>query len=201
MVAVLIAVSGTYLTIYFNSDLKESPQLPTVNPSSNMGVQSKDIKQAVYEIDPHIYEKQTYNDTYAPAIDITQDTYWQKLMQESLNKYGDVVSMYWPDYLVSSVDEFDVDGDGNFEKIVSMLPPGVNGKGSRVDIVKNGKIIFSDSDYYAWIEKGDTNNNFFLHWRSGEQFDRGSVEYKTKFVYGDSKFTPVWEQEIELPQH
>lgn len=173
---------------YFSSDTTESAYRSY--PSTN-------VKQEIYDAVPYYYEKREYNDGVSiRAFDPRGDKYWEGLMQEKQAKYGDLVITYWPDFLVGNVEKFDVDNDGNKEQIVDMLPPGVNGKGARVDIVKNGKIIFTDSDYYVSIEPTKTNNGFYLVWTSGDQFDQGKGETRTRFVFENGKFIPVWEQEI-----
>lgn len=159
-----------------------------------------EIKVKDYDNKSHLYEKNKHDDGVGISMIQEGDEYWEGLMKDSQTKYGNFVKMYWPDYLVTGKDDFDVDLDNNKETILTLSVPELNHAPHRIDIVKNGKIIFSYSGYQPEIEPSKTNNGFYLLWTSGEQLNSGyccpSGQMRTRFVYDNHEFNPIWEQEI-----
>lgn len=193
----ILSLAGIFLSqmaTFTPAQNKVEPSPSSVS-KDDKSINSEILDDSVYDTPPHVYKVRSRTGVTAPLIDV-DDPYWSKLLEENRVKYGDFIKMYWPDYLVNSVSKFDVDGDGVPEQIAHMLPPGVNGKGSRVDIVKDGKIIFTYSGYYSRIEQAETNNGFYLFWTSGEQFDNMAGETKVKYLFEDNKFIPISEETV-----
>lgn len=99
---------------------------------------------------------------------------------------------------------FDVDGDGKKEMILDICADGANHCPDRQEVIKNGIVIFS-LRYYGntiggSIEESSTHNGFYANWYSEEDFRGGlccpSGHTKTRFVYKNSAFIPVFEQKI-----
>jgi len=103
----------------------------------------------------------------------------------------------------SVVEKFDIDNDGEDEEILYVCSGG-NHCPHEIAIVKDEKIIFSVSAGLGGLDLTDTKtgNGFYVHWvpTDGKWDERGlccPLGYmKTRFVYKDEKFAPVYEQEV-----
>ena len=73
-----------------------------------------------------------------------------------------------------------------------------SGGSTRTDIIKNDTIIFSLGEDESYIKPADTNNGFFVEWRIPDDTPRCCPEgyRRTRFVFQDGKFIPIYEQEI-----
>lgn len=89
-----------------------------------------------------------------------------------------------------SYEEFDVDGDGKKEKIIS-ANVAMNHTPHLALIVKNGNIIFESEEANNVITEERLGDGFLrtetVDWITGETL-------KTKYVYKDGGFIPVWTQ-------
>ncbi len=102
------------------------------------------------------------------------------------------------------VDEFDVDSDGINEKIVYLCGIGGTHCPHIIDIVDNDKIIFS---VHAGIVElnltaSETGDGFYVKWvpTTGNGWENYAEccepgYMKTRFVYKNNEFVPVYEQE------
>lgn len=121
---------------------------------------------------------------------------------EQIEKYGDLARSFLPDDGIVFLNKFDVDADGSEETIIGICGDGGNHCPHKIIIVKEGKIIFSTWGSMSTKEmiSSDTPNGFFIKWANDEQENQGfsspSGYMKTRFVYEDGKFVPVYEQEI-----
>lgn len=88
--------------------------------------------------------------------------------------------------------EFDVDGDGESEMIVN-ANVAMTQSPHIATIVDNGNIIFNAGGAGIWIEEVHGGQGFILKetvdWNTGE-------EKRTRYVYKDGGFMPVWTQKV-----
>lgn len=134
---------------------------------------------------------------------IEKDTPWKGLYEEQIIEYGNISTRFLPSDYVTNLRKFDIDKDGKNEEIIFLCGVGGNHCPHRIIIVKNQKIIFSVSAGLTGLDFSETKtgNGFYIHWVPTEgKWNRGlccSLGYmKTRFVYEDKKFMPVYEQEI-----
>lgn len=133
---------------------------------------------------------------------------WKEWYIEQIKKYGNLADRFWADgYTITWVKEFDVDSDGKVEKIVGLCSIGGNHCPHEIIVVKDNKQIFSTSAGLTGrdILKTETGNGFYVHWVPTDgKWDRGlccTLGYqKTRFVYKDGIFMPVYEQEVLYPK-
>lgn len=120
-------------------------------------------------------------------------------IEENYSEFKDLAPYYLP-YQTIVTDKFDVDGDNQDETIVYSCGVGGNHCPHSVDIIKNQEIIFSAYSSGLRIKETDTNNGFYLEWRSDEDLTGGYCcpwgYMKTRFVYENSQFIPVLEQKV-----
>lgn len=156
LLLLFIIVLGTLILISYFKTTSQNPS------SSNEPQQNTQVTlQGEYNTEPHIYQKKKFDDGVSVRAYLVEgDEYWEGLKKEAKNKYGSVVEEYWPDYLVEGKQEFDVDLDQANETILTLAVPEVNHPPHRVDIIKDGKIIFSYEDYKPRIEDEKTGNGF-----------------------------------------
>lgn len=88
--------------------------------------------------------------------------------------------------------KFDVDGDGK-EEIFITADIYMNHRPHIAMLVKDGKVIFETEGAGVWLEKVYDNKGFTL----SEEIERFTGEHKkTRYVYKDGGFAPVWTQKI-----
>jgi hypothetical protein len=120
--------------------------------------------------------------------------------RENYQKYGDFTTYTLPNQEIYEINYFDVDGDNKNETIVHKNYNCRADDGSTsADIVKDNKIIFSATGDDSTILPADTNNGFYLE----QRLDDGSARccstglLRTRFVYKEEKFVPIYEQEVK----
>lgn len=95
---------------------------------------------------------------------------------------------------------FDVDNDGNKEKIISICSDGANHCPDRQEITKGNKVIFTLMAEMGWIDSTATHNGFYANWYKPEDYPGGlccaTGNTRTRFVYKDGSFVPIFEQRI-----
>lgn len=86
--------------------------------------------------------------------------------------------------------EFDVNGDGDNETIIN-ANIAMNHTPHIALIVDNGNVVFEANGANVWIDKVNGSQGFLLSetvdWNSGER-------KKTRYIYKDGGFLPVWTQ-------
>ena len=121
-------------------------------------------------------------------------------MLNNYEEFGSLALNFLPEYSISSKDEFDVDMDGKPEIIISLFGVGGNHPPHFSQIIKGGKVIFTVEEERPMIYPTDTNNGFYVEWYPDKFFNKGlCCPYgltKTRFVYEDKEFKPVYEQEV-----
>lgn len=102
--------------------------------------------------------------------------------------------------MIEVIDSFDVDADGVKEKILGLNFVGrADGGSYNAAIIKGDKVIFYVSEDESFIVPTDTSNGFYVKWRNPND---GSARccpigyLKTRFVYQNGKFIPLYEQEV-----
>ncbi len=126
--------------------------------------------------------------------------------EEQLDTYGELARRYLPDYYITDIKKFDIDGDKKVESIISLCGGG-NHCPDRVIIVKDGRTIFSTIAGVVGpkVVASPTSNGFYVEWaphhvNDGSKWDVGLCcipgYIKTRFVFSGGKFTPVYEQEV-----
>ncbi|MDP3758678.1 MAG: hypothetical protein Q8Q86_03070 [Candidatus Daviesbacteria bacterium] len=135
------------------------------------------------------------------------------IIQENYREYGQLALRYLPVNFVSSKKELDVNSDGRVETIITLAGVGsAAGRTLFADIIKDNKVIFRASDdeekidkskkpgLYVWIDPTSTGNGFYVNWHNDQHYQQGlccpSGHMKTRFVYKDNKFVPIYEQEV-----
>lgn len=131
---------------------------------------------------------------------------FRDLVNDNVKEYGPLATRFFPEQYITDLREFDVDNDGQVEKIVSLCGVWGNHCPHEILIIKGDKIIFSA--YVGLVglglENTNTKNGFYLKWvpssKAGSIWDTGlccSPGYmKTRFVFEKGKFKPVYEQKI-----
>lgn len=129
---------------------------------------------------------------------------YESVYRDQLRDYGNIATRFLPTDSISGLRKFDVDNDGKDETILSLCGVGGNHCPHYIIVVRGQNIIFSSYAglYNKDLAKTDTANGFYLHWTSTEgNWDDGAcctLGYKkTRFVYEDNKFIPVYEQEVK----
>lgn len=122
-------------------------------------------------------------------------------IRKNFKEYGILSTRYLPEDYIHTKNEFDVDADGKSETIVSLGGTGGNHPPLYSEIIKDGYVIFSVQETQPIIIPSKTNNGFYVQWYNFDKhFEDGmccpSGHIKTRFVYKDGKFTPIWEQEV-----
>jgi hypothetical protein len=169
---------------------------PTTNITLSNDAYSNDIidldhRKSLNEI---IKENQTCGENK------DQDCGYVDQIVENYNEYEDFSPYYLPSSTII-VKEFDVDADGNNEKIIYGCGLGGNHCPHKVDVIKNNKIIFSVNGVnIADIKPVETGNGFYLNWHDDDDLGGGyccpSGYVRTKFVYQDNRFIPILEQKV-----
>jgi len=134
-----------------------------------------------------------------------EDGSWKELYDEQIEEYGDLAKRFLPEDYITNLEEFDVDGDGSKEKIVSICGVGGNHCPHGIVILKNNKIIFNVSAGLTSlnVESTETGNGFYVQWvptnSKDPKWDIGLCcppgYISTRFIFDKNKFVPIYEQE------
>lgn len=130
-----------------------------------------------------------------------EDSYWVKEFEKQYQEYGQMAVHFWDKFLdIEIFDTFDVDSDGIKEKILGLNSVGrADGGSYNVAIVKGNNVIFSVDEDNSFILPHETGNGFYVEWRNptDESARCCSTGFlRTRFVYEDGKFVPIYEQEV-----
>lgn len=132
---------------------------------------------------------------------LESEGFGKTVVEENYQKYGSLATNYLPSDNIWTLEKFDVDNDGVAETIVSYNFTGAANAGSyRSDIIKGNSIIFSVQEDNASIVPADTIDGFYVEWRSTDDPAPRCCEEgfrRTRFVFKDKKFTPIYEQEVK----
>ena len=199
---------GVILTLVFNpfSGRKFSIQSPDKQSQLSESIQNFsyfNLPQEYFskdnviwgEVSPYgnsKFQKAAYRDGFQsyPTTDVKISNYSSDIIEFNSK----------PNFSIFSKDEFDVNADGKSESIISLAENGVNHPPHYWQILKSGMVIFTFNEFMAKIYSSDTNNGFFIEWYPEKVFDQGlccpSGLTRTRFVYQDNQFVPVYEQDI-----
>jgi hypothetical protein len=125
--------------------------------------------------------------------------------KEQLTEYGELAQRFLPNYYITSIKKFDVDNDGENETIIGICSGG-NHCPDKIIIVKDDTIIFTTHAGAVGpkVTKSNTSNGFYVEWapwlNDGSKWDTGLCclpgHMKTRFIFENDKFIPVYEQEV-----
>lgn len=128
---------------------------------------------------------------------------WLDEVDKNYKTYGQMAVHFLADFQdIEMFDSFDVDNDGVKEKILGLNSVGrADGGSYEAAIVKGDKVIFVVREDESFIVPADTPNGFYVKWRSPDDDSarccpRGYM--KTRFVYEDGKFKPLYEQDVRF---
>lgn len=157
-----------------------------------------EIKKYSSEIEE--LNNKTYDEMYEEFNKNNPDSFGKWNVDESYKKFGKLSLHYLPEFYVTSVEEFDVDSDNSNEKIVTYnMTQSATAGSYKTDIIKGNKIIFSTTEDNSSIIESETGNGFYIEWNNPKyQYPRCCEEgfTRTRFVYKDNQFIPVYEQEV-----
>lgn len=154
-----------------------------------------------------------YSNEHIELPDLPTDTEWNLLIAEGSpfnwlykeqgDNYGDLGRRFSNDnMLMSLVESVDVTGDGIPETVLALGDMGGNHQPYYYKIVQDDKIIFESGKgtaQLAGLEPDSTGKGFTLSWRDDKHLTQGLCcaigNYKTRFVYTDGVFMPLYEQE------
>lgn len=168
-------------------------------PTETITLNSDDFSNDIKELPPIKSEAQM--DRFLGG---KGDSPLRSFYENQKNEYGNLVNRFLPLMKsISSIKTFDVDNDKKDEKIISLCGVWGNHCPHEIIIVKNRKIIFSSNAGlgYKSIKKSDTNNGFYINWiPAKDKWDKGLCcplgHMKTRFVYKNGKFKPIYEQKV-----
>lgn len=127
------------------------------------------------------------------------------IIEDNIKNYGEIAQIFASGYYISKMDESDVDLDGEDEIILTLSLLMANHPPHKIVILKNSNIIFTYEGDYEGNKPlsidSNTNNGFYIEWNQPDDFAEygyccSSGHTKTRFVYENNKFKPVWEQRI-----
>lgn len=168
-------------------------------PTTNITVPSKDYSNEVKDL-PLV---KPYKEIFKVGSDGKVE--WDWLYKDQIKEYGDLAYRFIPEgYTIVGLEKFDVDGDGKNETIISLCGTGGNHCPHQIIVVKANKIIFTADVGLTGLDitKNDSGNGFYMHWvpSEGEEWDTGLCcppgYMKTRFVYENGSFKPLYEQKV-----
>lgn len=169
-------------------------------PTTNITVPNKDYSNEIKNLPLVTSYKEIFKDT-----DGDGKVEWDWLYKDQIKEYGDLATRFIPEgYTIIGLEKFDVDADGKNETIISLCGTGGNHCPHQIIIVKNNKIIFTADTGLTGLDltKNDSGNGFYMHWvpTEGKEWDTGLCcppgYMKTRFVYENGVFKPVYEQKV-----
>ncbi len=126
--------------------------------------------------------------------------------ESQISEYGEYAQRFLPEDVITSIEYFDIDSDGEKETIISLCSLGGNHCPHEIFVIKNNEVVFHTTAGTTGpnIIDTETGNGFFLTWSpwssNGDKWDVGLCcmpgYMKTRFVYENGTFTPVYEQEV-----
>ncbi len=131
------------------------------------------------------------------------DSVWLEYADKNYKEFGQIAVNFLADFQdIEFSDSFDVDDDGIKEKILGLNFIGrADGGSFSAAIIKNGKIIFAVNENKSFIVPADTPNGFYVERKSPEDDSALCCQtgyIRTRFVYEDGKFIPLYEQEVRF---
>lgn len=156
------------------------------------------IKEYSSEIIPLTTEK--FSDVFKKIQENEGDS-WLEVIKDNYRDYGQMAVHFLKSYMdIEMYETFDVDGDGVKEKILGINSIGRASGGSYgAAIVKGNNIIFSVDEDNSFILPHETGNGFYIEWRNPTDESSRCCQtgyIRTRFVYENGKFVPIYEQEI-----
>lgn len=127
---------------------------------------------------------------------------FEGLFKKIIEEYGSTIGGHYIGGIsIIGLEEFDVNTDGEKEKIVHFMGTGGNHPPHGADIIKDGKIIFSVGLDGGGILESTSHNGFYVKnlYRSPDDGGYCCADgYNLfRFIYQGNKFVPIWEQRVD----
>ncbi len=124
-----------------------------------------------------------------------------ELIRKYFKEFGPVAGHFLPRNSDASVSMADLTMDGRDEHIVFTCPHGAAGSGCGALWVadSSGNLLFSYSDPAIELDPSEDGNGFYLYSVHPEDTEASCCErkrYRTRFVYEDKRFVPIFEQVV-----
>lgn len=171
-------------------------------PSTSTLLDSKYFRNTKYDL-PNI-KTQKIIDAY-----FKQNPQGEQFAKEQILEFGDLAKRFiLPDTsqnatectggneFIGSTQTFDVDADGENEKIINLISFGANQWSTRSLIVKNNTVIFDTICGLPdpTITTNNLSQGFYIEW--GDNFKKRIGYKRTRFIWDGTKFTPIYEQTV-----
>lgn len=190
--------------------VKEGAVGKKITDFTGVSLESKTVYQSypttTVTIEKYLSERKpqvtkSINEAIKQQAQIEPDGWGKDRVKENFQQYGSLASHYLPKDFLMKTEKFDVTGDGKPETVVTYNSVAAADAGSyHTDVVQGNTIIFSVLEDNAAILAADTTNGFYVEWRSpNDSSPRCCPEgfMRTRFVYKDGKFIPLFEQEVK----
>ncbi len=183
------------------NNMADYTQIALADKAVYQSYPTKVITMKSYSSEIKSLKTKTFNQLMQAYSQSEIEGYGRTIVKENYQTYGSLATNYLPTHYIWNLDNFDVDGDGVAETIVSTNSTGAADAGSyHSDIIKGNNIIFSVQEDNARIVPADTTNGFYVEWRGADDFvprccSQGFM--RTRFVFKDGKFVPIYEQQVK----
>ena len=120
-------------------------------------------------------------------------------IDDNFNKYPELAGYYLPKNIIDSTSTLDIDKDGKSEELIYYSCPGCNAPSRNVDVIKNGRIIFSAQGGNLEVKTNNENTPGFILSDSGLVLARpeGYTEVKFKLNF-DNEYYPYEEKDVRF---
>lgn len=144
-----------------------------------------------------------------PFVDDDPLSLENRVINENYKKYGELIGSFFSNWgqTINRIEEADVDKDGIPEKLITTSNIGANHPPHHAYVVKDNVIIASVELISGYIKPAKDGNGFYVKdpdpagdWGEGMSYlsplccPMGYRIYRV--VYEDSRFVPVWEQDV-----
>lgn len=173
-------------------------------PSTTITLKQENYSNEARDLPPIHKDSEIFTHFYSKEEGKNVPGRFPEHKREQINKYGDLARRFLiPEKenkitagleFIDEIKEADVDSDGKKEQIIELSTTGANYWETRSLILKNNKIIFTANGKFPEIIPSESYNGFTLEW--GDNFKKRVGYMKTRFIWENSKFIPVFEQQV-----
>jgi hypothetical protein len=120
-----------------------------------------------------------------------------ELITENFSKFPELAGYYLPINIIDATSSLDIDKDGKLEELVYYSCPGCNAPSRNVDIIKDGRIIFSAHGGSLELKNNNEDKPGFVLSDVGLVLPRPEGYTEIKFrLNSDSEYVPYEERDI-----